>query len=273
VRNIGSAIAVAIAIASVAPALAADLPTKKPAPAPAPVPARSEWRYDLSVYGWALNVTGNAGVGPFPTKPVYASFDDILRHLDGAFFADAHVSNGTFIGGLDFIWARLGTDVTYDNLSRPLLYGTGADLRLNVAFLAGFGGLRIPIGPPNLELYGIGGARYLNEGLSVKLNIPVVGFDASASITKDWADPIVGLVGHYRIDDKWFVNGEADIGGLDNSATGQGLGAVGYNWTQNIATTVGYRVMYAYDKQNTATGSFRAQEWLYGLFAAIKFAF
>ena len=64
---------------------------------------------------------------------------------------------------------------------------------------------------------------------------------------------------------KWSVNGEADIGGLDNSATGQALGSVGYNWTPSIATTFGYRVLYTYEKQNTGFArSFRYQQWMYG---------
>jgi hypothetical protein len=102
----------------------------------------------------------------------------------------------------------------------------------------------------------------------------VFGFERSATGNRDWVDPVVGLAGQYRIDDRWFVNGLADIGGLSNSATGQALGSVGYNWTRNFSTTLGYRVMYAYDKQDNArNGSFRIQQWMYGPFAALKYGF
>lgn len=77
----------------------------------------------------------------------------------------------------------------------------------------GFGGLRMPIGSPNLDLYSILGARYFNDGLSITPKVPGFGFQHSASANKDWVDPIVGLTGRYRIDDKWFVNTEGDIGG------------------------------------------------------------
>ena len=118
------------------------------------------------------------------------------------------------------------------------------------------------------------GARFFRDTVSLTLTGPVAGFQHSASATKDWIDPLVGAYAHYRIDDKWFVNAEADIGGLDNSATGQGLGAVGYNWTPSIATTLGYRVLYAYEKQNNAAGgSYRLQQWMYGPFAALNFSF
>ena len=113
-----------------------------------------------------------------------------------------------------------------------------------------------------------------------QLTHPVFGYENHASLHKGWIDPVVGLTARYNIDPKWFINSEADIGGLSNSATGQALAAVGYNWTPNIATTLGYRVLYTYDKQDTgdtritgANESFRYQQWMYGPYAALKFSF
>ena len=54
----------------------------------------------------------------------------------------------------------------------------------------------------------------------------------------------------------------------------QALGAVGYNWTRNIASTLGYRVLYTYEKrENGGNGSFRCLQWMYGPFVAIKYGF
>ena len=70
------------------------------------------------------------------------------------------------------------------------------------------------------------------------------------------------------------MNALADIGGWSDSATGQALASVGYNWTPSIATTVGYRVLYTYEKQNTGfERSFRYQQWMYGPFAGFKYSF
>ncbi len=218
-------------------------------------------------------MTGNTGIARFPTSPLFVSFEDILRHLDFVVMASAIARNDTFIGGVDLIWAKLGSSLTYRNPS-SVLYGTQADLELTTTIATAFGGIRIPIGPPNLQLYGTLGARYFNGGFGITLNVPVVGFQHDTSVSKDWIDPVVGLAAHYRIDDRWFVNAQADIGGLDNSATGQALGSVGYNWTQNISTTLGYRVLYGYDKdENARGGSFRMQEWIYGPFAGLKYSF
>ena len=68
---------------------------------------------------------------------------------------------------------------------------------------------------------------------------------------KDWIMPVAGFAAQYRYDDRWFMNMLADLGGWSDSATGQALASVGYNWTQNIATTLGYRVMYTYTHQDT----------------------
>lgn len=257
-----------------APAAAADLPTRKPPPEPVVAPPLpSNWRFEITGYGWATSLTGNSGFGPFPTEPFSADFIKILEHLEGGLMGAVTASNGTFIGGLDFIWARLGAGVDFNNPTSPL-FGANANITLNEVIATGFGGLRIPIGPPNLELYGTVGARYFNLRAETTLTTPVFGFQLSSSETKDWIDPVGGLAAHYRIDDKWFVNALADMGGLSNSATGQALGSVGYNWTPSIATTLGYRVLYAYERDISGPSrDFRYQSWTYGPFVGFKYGF
>ena len=185
--------------------------------------------------------------------------------------------NGTYIVGLDGIWSRIGGGGTIA-VSRLPAGALGADLTLTEAFATAFGGVRIPIGPPNLELYGTVGARYLYSGTKLALATPL-GFGATQSVNKGWVNPVAGVAAQYRFDDRWFMNVLADIGGWSDSATGQALASVGYNWTQNWSTTLGYRVMYNYEKQDTGVNiafeprSFRYQQWMYGPFVGVKFGF
>jgi len=264
----------AVALLTVAStALAADLPTKKPPPeAPLPPALQPVWRFEFTGYGWGSSTSGFAGIRNLPEVDYYADFQKLLEHLDGVLMGAATASNGTFLLGVDFIWVGLSGGAAIKN-PEAVLPGTEANVTLREAIATGVGGLRIPIGPPNLELYGIGGLRWFGTKASLTLSNPFVPISPSATLREGWLDPIAGFTAKYRIDPKWFINSEADIGGWSDSATGQALASVGYNWTDNISTTLGYRVLYTYDKQGQTTGSFRYQQWMYGPFAALKYGF
>ena len=258
---------------------AADLPTKKPAPEKivAP-PLPSTWRYEITGYGWASGIAGSTGFGSLPTLPYYASFGQVLEHFQGAFMGSAVARNDTFIGGIDFVWARVGGSKTIR--AENALYGGQTTLTLNEAFVTAFGGVRVPVGVPNLYLYGTVGARNFYAGTKIAVSGPFGLFSGSESVKKDWVMPVAGFAAQYRYNDRWFMNVLGDLGGWSDAATGQALASVGYNWTQNIATTFGYRVMYNYTHQDTGINaitfeprSFRYQQWMYGPFAGFKYSF
>jgi hypothetical protein len=87
------------------------------------------------------------------------------------------------------------------------------------------------------------GARYIYSGTKLTITGPL-GIGTTQSAYKNWVDPVAGIAGQYKFDDRWFMNTLADIGGWSDSATGQVLASVGYNWTPSIATTLGYRLLY-----------------------------
>ena len=164
-------------------AAAADLPTKKEPPPPAiPLLQPSPWRIELTGYGWGTSIAGNVGFGTLPTLQYYAPFSEVLQHLDAAFMGSVVARNGTYILGLDTIWSRIGGSETVRIKNAPF----GTDLTVKEGIVTAFGGLRIPIGPPNFELYGTVGARYMYTGTTVTLNSPIPGLSLSQSVTKDW---------------------------------------------------------------------------------------
>ena len=273
-----AAVLASVATLAAASGLAADLPTKKAPPLPIPILQPSPWRFELTGYGWATSIAGNTGFGVLPTLSYYAPFSEVLQHLQVALMGSAVAYNDTYIVGLDLFWARLGGGGTI-KVSRLPAGALGANLTLNEGLATAFGGLRIPVGPPNLYLYGTIGARYTYAGTKVALITPL-GFGNTQSVDKQWVNPVAGFAAHYVFDDRWFMNVFGDIGGWSDSATGQALASVGYNWTQNWSTTLGYRVLYTYEKQNTGFNdllgedrSFRYQQWLYGPFVGVKYSF
>ena len=184
--------------------------------------------------------------------------------------------NGTYILGLDTIWSRIGGSGTVRVKDAPFKNS----LTVKEEIVTAFGGLRIPIGPPNFELYGTVGARYMYSSTKLTVTGPFGFLGTNQSVTKDWVDPVAGFAAQYRFDDRWFMNVLGDLGGWSDSATGQALASVGYNWTQNWSTTLGYRVLYTYEKRDTGFNyllfeprSFRYQQWLYGPFVGVKFSF
>jgi hypothetical protein len=277
-RRLARSVAIALCALAGVPAFAADLPTKKEAPAPIPVPAvPSSWQFEFTGYGWASSVAGKNGFGALPTLDYYAPFAKVLEHFQGGLMGSFVARNDTFIVGLDAIFVKLGGGGTIRNTNNPL-FGGETDLKLTEGIVTAFGGVRAPIGVPNLDLYGTVGVRYYNTGTTLEITAPL-GIGVSQSVHKDWLMPVVGYAAQYRFDDRWFMNSQADLGGWSNSATGQALASVGYKWTPNISTTLGYRVMYTYDKQDTGYNinleprSFRYQQWMYGPFAGFKYTF
>lgn len=278
VRHLARTALVAVAALAAAPVSAADLPTKKEAPAPIPEPLLpSAWRFEITGYGWASSVLGNTGFGALPTLPYFARFTTLLEHLQGGLMGAVVARNDQFIVGLDLIWSKIGGGGTIRNRNSAL-FGGQTDLTLTEGIVTGFGGVRIPIGPPNLELYGTVGARYTYSGTKLAITGPL-GIGTTQSVNKGWVNPVAGMAAHYRFNERWFMNALADLGGWSDSATGQALGSIGYNWTPSIATTLGYRVLYTYEKQNTGLNfdfeprSFRYQQWMYGPFAGFKYSF
>ena len=178
----------------------------------------------------ATDLAGQSGVGPFPTQPFFINFLKLLEHFQGGLDdrvrrPQRHVHRRSRL----YLVAHRGRD-HFDEPTSPLFLDH-ANLTLTEGFVTAFGGFRIPVGPPNLQLYGTVGARYFYIHTALDLSFPAVGFAPTFTLTKNWADPVAGLAAHYDINDKWFINFLTDLGGLDNSATGQVLGSVGYNWT------------------------------------------
>jgi hypothetical protein len=256
-------------------ARAADLPTTKPASQEIVAPVMpSGWQYEITGYGWGTDIAGQTGVGPFPTSPFFINFLKILQHFQGALMTSFVARNENFIAGIDVILSRIGAGSTFRDPTSAL-FGDHGNLTLTQGIATVFGGVRIPVGPPNLQLYGTLGARYFYSRTALDLSFPVSGFPSTTvAITKNWADPVVGFAGQYRINDKWFSNFLFDLGGLDNSATGQALASVGYHWTPAISTTLGYRVLYTYFRDDSGPfHDYRYQSWTYGPFAGFKYGF
>src|SRR5580698_3903918 len=137
-----------------APAMAADLPTRKEPPEEIVAPdLPSSWHYEITGYGWGTDVASQTGVGPFPTSASFINFLKILQHFQGGLMTSFVARNDNFIAGIDVILSRIGFGSNFRDRTCTL-FGDHASFTLTQGIFTAFGGMRIPIGPPNLQLYG-----------------------------------------------------------------------------------------------------------------------
>ena len=250
---LSSAALLAFGVMAPTAALAADLPSIKVAPVPAELAAPNGWRFEAVINGWTPSLIANVGVGRFPTVESNVGFFKILEKLNGVVPISVIGYNDNFIVGADLYWAALsaGGHLRASNTVLGDYGGLSAKLHIEETFLTGFGGVRLPIQAPDLKLYGIVGFRLTNVATALDLNTALPGLGLACIQSEIWADPIIGLTRCYDLNAKWFLTGEADIGGADKSATWKTFGALGYNWSQSIKATLGFRALYVdYQKSN-----------------------
>ncbi|WP_413991270.1 hypothetical protein ACMDCR_03945 [Labrys okinawensis] len=264
------------------PVWAADLAVSQSEPPPPPIVPQLGWQFQATAYGWASALKGDAGVGRLPTASLDASFGDILKNLKGAFMGAFIARNDTFIFGADLIWTRIGVDGRFkvggNGPFAALRSGTSVSFQQDQTIATAFAGYRIPIGPPNLSLYGTVGVRYQNINVELDLSHTTVlgtGLRRSTSDSTGWADPLIGFAATYHFNDKWYLNALGDFGATSSSnITAQGLVSVGYNWTQSFSTALGFRALYTdYENGNDRGGSFRYKSTLYGPFVSMSYNF
>jgi hypothetical protein len=245
-----------------APASAADL--SQPVGQP-PLVIADTWKFQATFYGWATAMNGNVGVRGLPPAHVDVKFADILKNLDGALMGSFYASNGKWMILTDLVWAKLSDRVDVGR------FGGSVKFEQKQAIAQGVVGYALPLGVPNLQLSATAGVRYNHINAEIEINPALLPISVEREGTKSWADPTVGLFAHYDINDRWFVNALADIGGfgVGSKLTSQGLLTLGYMWTKNVSTAIGYRVIYTDYKK----GGFVYDTTQHGLFTSVAFHF
>lgn len=251
----GATLALAAFIAAGA-ARAADLPypaAPQPGTASQAQPA-SDWRFQATLYGWLTAIDGDVGVRDRPMTPVSASVPEVLENLDGAVM-------GSFLAENDQ-WLFLG-DLVLARLSHAGQVGfTGTDVELSQTIATGAIGYKLPLGVPNLDLAVTAGLRYVRLSTDLALSPAGSPLVWSGSQSEQWVDPTVGLTLQWAIDDRWFLNAVADVGGfgVGSKLSSNGYLGVGYLWTPSILTAIGYRYLY----EDYQDGGFRYNTTMHG---------
>jgi hypothetical protein len=204
----------------------------------APLPARSvqtnEWTFDLAIYGLAIGMAGDIGIGHVNAE-VDVGLDDILNNLEFGFMGTARAGYGPWALTVDGLY--MGLEGSKNGVTAELdqwLVEPSLSYRVNEYFepLAG-----VRYNHLNGELRGPG-----------ILSPPVI-----PTGIQDWWDPIVGANLRLPLGKGFSLNLRGDIGGfgIGSDLTWQVFPYVSWQFAQWASLQVGYRWL----DMNYETGS------------------
>lgn len=195
-------------------------------------PAQSDWQFSLGMPMWLAGLSGDVGVGNRTTS-VDVTTKQIFKHLDATFAAAGEVRYRKFGVYADFLYLKLSAGDFLAGLQTKQYYG---DLDGSYRFAEGNWG--------NVDA--LAGLRVTSVQQQVTLfpSLPVLGGSASASRT--WVDPYVGVRGRVNITKAIYFTAKTDVGGFNAASkiAVEAYGAFGCQFTKNIYGELGYKYLY-----------------------------
>lgn len=222
-------------------------------------PGSGSWHIVFEPYFMAPNMDGSSGVGPL-TARVSANPSDIFSNLNWGVMGQLEVNNGRF--GLNF-------DGTYMNLEST------SDRR----FLDSIGGhqgaytfsalMRIE---KHAELYA--GVRVNDLGVNLSATGPL-GNPRSASGSKTWVDPIVGLRVTLPFSRTTDLTTLVDVGGfgISSDISVQVWPSIGFRLSDKTRIKLGYRAVYTKYESGEGLQRFSYDVLTFGPTAGVRFQF
>ena len=229
-----------------------------------PVVEDSGWDFRLSPYGWFAGFEGDVATIPGgDVIPIEISSSDALSDTEVSLAGIFEGKKGKHGFLIDFMYSDMQSstplveeiNLSLDSISKTTLF--------SAAYI--------------YEVYNNGqsvidaylGARYWEIDTHLAFG-GGLGFLAGKSIdhAESWVDPLIGIKGRTTLGDtKFYVAGGATIGGFGvGSDLFYDLNAnLGYQWSESIGTTLGYR-MYDLDYENDGfVYDVRQEGWIIGL--------
>jgi len=201
-----------------------------------------DWQFRLTPYLWFAGVKGDLSTIPgLPTAPIDVSASDAFDDTEESFmlmFEAKKQRHGFFV---DMFYSDVRQQEELVPVIGLKLKATSRDTMLSAAYLYElynsqratvdvFGGLRYWDVDTKLAF---GGGLGALEGLSVRNS-------------ESWIDPLVGVKARTRLgESRFFLSGFLGGGGVASGGSDHFYDTsvnVGYQWTDAISTSLGYRV-------------------------------
>ncbi len=236
----------------------------------APGQSDGGWRHAAGLYMFTPLRTHGTSTVNGSTAPVDLSLSEVLENLDFAASGRYEGWNGNFGIIVDANYAGLEID---GNLPGP--GGAAFEVKSRQKWFGILGAYRVAHGttkngqPFSIDIQG--GARWN----SIKQEI-TIGPAPTIGGNEGWIEPVVGLRGMWRLNEKWTAIASTDFGGF--GAGGNDLQAsvnVGFDYQpwENTALTFGYRYFTVDYSTTLSGGTFAYDIEQHGPYVGVKFFF
>lgn len=210
-------------------------------PALATEKKNDSWQFQLATYGWLAGQEGSiTPLAGLPAVDIDLDFwDDIQGNINGAFYLLGDARKGPFGLFTDFVY----TDVEFDASTPGTAFSKASSQSKTWMFTTAGQYRFIENSGYSIDL--LAGARYWALESTIALTS---GLSSGRKIvnTKSWIDPLVGARGYVALgQSKFFIGGFFIVGGFGAGSDLMMDGAfnLGYNWTQMVSSTLGYRYL------------------------------
>jgi len=200
------------------------------------VAQQDDWEFVLVLYVWMADIEAT-----FPNgADVDVSFSDILDNLQFSFMSTVGVRKNRWAFMVDGIYLDL-EDNSHTDINEELQL---TDVYLKNWIVTPFVSYEIMSGEKG-SLNLSAGARYfwLDNGLEIRTLPPLEPVKLKESDKEDVWDAVVGIRGHFKLADRWFVPYVLDIGTGDSDYTYQAMAGIGYQFEKFKLLAV-YRYMH-----------------------------
>lgn len=228
------------------------------------------WRHTLGIYMFApIRTWGDSTINGNTTS-LDMSLRDILDLLNFAASGRFESWKGNFGIILDANYASIGSQGTLPS-------GSAVDFESRQKWFGILGAYRVAQGTygDGSEQFSIdiqGGARWN----SIKQEVRVTPPGTLAGGDEGWVEPVIGIRGAWRLNDKWTTIASADLGGFgvggNDLQASVNLG-FDYQLKKNTALTFGYRYFSVDYSTMQAGGLFAYDVEQHGPYFGVKFFF
>jgi len=200
----------------------------------------------------AANIVGTSQVGRLPRTDLDVSTGDIIENLHFGGMIHTEAMYRQTLGAI--------VDVSYMKLGAATdIIRTGGRARVGVKQLIAEAMITYRAFKHERSYVDlIAGGRYWDVTLDLNVTGSVVG-SFTTERGDSWWDPVIGVRGFHRINDRWSANLRADIGGfgLGSDFSWNVQGGVGYHFNDTWSAVLNYKALSVdYDNDRSGTGSF-----------------